>query len=153
MRTLSLLLLIGCGGGGTSGEPIMGSVSLDYGGENPKMVVGTAVQDEDVATKMLVQIGSNNVDCDTYVDRFLDFDVPKGSFIYFTADKTATGMISGSVSVMKSTSNSVTINSGPGTFTLDSTAERVTGSVAFTTTDEDVGNIVVAGTFDVKRCF
>jgi hypothetical protein len=153
MRHLVLVLAIGCGGGGTSGEPIMGTVSLDYGGSKPKMVVGAAVEVPDVPAKMLVQIGSDNVDCGTYLDVFLDFDVPKGSFIYFNVDKTATGMISGSVAVMKSTSNSVSINEGPGTITIDSNGPRVTGTVTYTTVDEDVGNIFVAGTFDVKRCF
>ncbi|MBA3503264.1 MAG: hypothetical protein M4D80_21385 [Myxococcota bacterium] len=152
MRTLALVLLVGCGGGGTSGEPIMGTVSLTYGDSKPKMVVGAAVQNKNVVGEMLVQIGSDNVDCESYLDVFLDFDVPSGTFVYFRAPKLA-GTANGAVSVMKSSSNSVSINEGTGSFTIDTIEPRVTGTITFATVDEDVGNILVAGTFDVKRCF
>jgi hypothetical protein len=151
MRHLWLLLMIGCGGG-TSGEPLMGTVTLGYGGDNPKMKVGTAVQHQDSPNNMLIQIGSDNVDCDTYLDVFLDFDAPSGSFIYFDVAKNVAST-SGSVSVMKSSSRNISINSGPGNVTITAIEPRVTGMVTFATTDEEVGMITVAGTFDVKRCF
>jgi hypothetical protein len=153
MRHLLLVLVVGCGGGGIDGEPLMGTVSLDYGGSKPKMAVGAAVEAMDAPTKMLVQIGSDNVDCGTYLDVFLDFDAPHGSFIYFLVDKTATGMVNTSVSVEKSSDRNVTVNTGSGVVTITSADARVTGSVTFTTTDEDVGTIAATGTFDVKKCF
>jgi len=130
----------------------MGTVSLTYGDSQPKLVVGAAVQSEDSPSKMLVQIGSDNVDCDTYLDNFFDLNPPSGSFIFFNVEKLA-GTTSGSVAVMKSSSNSVAVNQGPGSITIDAVEPRVTGTVTFATTDEEVGSILVAGTFDVKRCF
>jgi len=151
MRHLWMVLAIGCGGG-TSGEPLMGTVSLTYGDAKPKMVVGTAVQNEESPSKMLVQIGSDNVDCSTYLDVFLDFDVPSGTFVYFNVPKVA-GTDNGSVAVLHRSGNSIATNEGPGTVTINTVDARVTGTVTFATVDEEVGNILVAGTFDVKKCF
>jgi hypothetical protein len=153
MRHLLLVVLVGCGGGGIDGEPMTGTVSLDYGGSKPKMAVGAAVESMDAPTKMLVQIGSDNVDCGTYLDVFLDFDAPSGTFIFFTVDKTSTGMLGTSISVEKSGGRDVSVTEAPGAVLIDSTAERVTGTVTLSTTNEDVGAITVAGSFDVKRCF
>ena len=132
---------------------MMGTVALDYGGSKPKMVVGAAVNTMDSTTRMLVQMGSDNVDCDTYLDVFLDFDAPHGSFIYFDVDKTQMGSKNGTVSVEKSSSRNVSVTTGPGVITIDSIEPRVTGSVTFAITDPEAGMITVAGTFDVKRCF
>jgi len=40
-----------------------------------------------------------------------------------------------------------------GTVTIDTVMPRVTGSLTFMTTDQDVGTIAVSGNFDIKRCF
>ena len=152
MRNLALVLLVGCGGGGTDGEPMMGTVQISYGDSKPKMVVGSAVQNMDNPNEMLVQIGSDNVDCGSYLDVFLDFDVPSGTFVYFNVPKVP-GTDNGSVAVMKSGGNSISTNEGPGQVTINTVDTRVTGTVTFATVDEDVGNIMVAGTFDVKKCF
>ena len=153
MRNLALLvLLVGCGGGGTSGEPIMGTISISYGDEKPKMVVGSAVQNMDNPAEMLVQIGSDNVDCGSYLDVFLDFDAPKGTFVYFNVPKMPITE-NGSVAVMHRAGNSIATNEGPGQVTITTVDARVTGTVTFATVDEEVGNIMVAGTFDVLKCF
>src|SRR4051812_43595482 len=146
-----LLLVIGCGG--TSGEPMKGDVMFTYGTDHPKMAYGAAVQNMDTPTEMLVQIGDDNVDCSTYLDQ-LSFGGPAGNFVYFNVDQTASGPVANAtVSVEHSTGNHISINESSGTVTIDSTTPRVTGSLTFMTTDQDVGDIAVMGNFDVKRCF
>ena len=148
----ALLGGVGCGGDG-GGEPIMGSISLQYGSAAPDLKVGAVVQDAGSDTKMIVQVGTDNVDCDTNLEK-LDSasDFPKGSFVFFTTAM-APGATSGFVSVMKSTSNSVSIHSASGMVTITAIEPRVTGSLTFTTTDEEIGTISVGGDFDIIRCF
>lgn len=140
--------LVGCGGG----EPISGDITMTYGSDRPEMVVGSVVQHQD-SDDMLIQIGTDDVDCDTYLDVFLDFDLPKGHFVYFSVPKAPGTYSDGSVSVLRSKSRDISINSSSGDVTIDAIEPRVTGSVTFTTNDEDVGEIAVSGTFDVIRCF
>ncbi|MBA3464262.1 MAG: hypothetical protein H0T46_30195 [Deltaproteobacteria bacterium] len=147
---LVAVLLAACG---DSGEPMKGDVVVTYGGSSPKMDVGTAVQDEETPGKMLVQFGTDEVDCDSYLDVFLDFNLPEGTFVYFSVDKMAGTYASASVSAMKNTSRSTSINSTTGMVTITAVEPRVTGTVTFTTTDEEVGVISATGSFDVKRCF
>ena len=151
MRHFLLLLLVGCGGGGGGGEPITGTVSLDYGSDKPKLSVGAAVQDKESPNRMVVQIGTGGIDCDTNLEDFEEMP-PSGTHVVFSVDKSV-AMTNGSVGVMKVSSRSLSLNSGPGTVTITAVEPRVTGSVSFATTDDEVGNILVAGTFDVIRCF
>ena len=147
---LLALLLVGCG---TSGEPMKGDVTVHYGSSTPKMEVGTAVPAQDDPNKMLVQFGTDEVDCDTYLDVFLDFDLPHGTYVYFVVDRAPGAHAQTEVNAMKSTSSSININGTTGMVTIDGVDPRVTGSVSFTTTDDEIGEIAVSGTFDVKRCF
>jgi hypothetical protein len=152
MRRAWLILgMLGCGG--TSGEPLEGDIAIDYGGRIPDLVVGAAVQDESDEEGMLVQIGSDKVDCDTYLDRFFDFNIPNGTFVYFTVDKESGSYPQTLVGAMRSTSSSVTVNVAPGSVTIDAIEPRVTGSVSFNVNDDEIGTISVSGTFDVVRCF
>ncbi|MBA3391089.1 MAG: hypothetical protein H0T89_00510 [Deltaproteobacteria bacterium] len=144
--------VLGCGGGGGGGEPITGTIAMQYGDSSPALVVGSAIQSS-MATNMLVQIGSDNVDCDTNLVDIEGFEFPKGSFVYFDVAKAPGSHPTAGVTVMKSTSDMVNINGSTGMVTIDSAGDRVTGSVTFTTTDNDVGTISVSGTFDVLRCF
>jgi len=150
MRHLLLFLAIGCGGD-TSGEPIAGTVTLMYGEDAPKLVVGAAVEQIDAPGRMLVQLGTDDVDCGT---NFEDPDtrLSRGSFVFFDLDK-AVATTSLRVSVLHVTSSSLHLNSATGSVTIETIEPRVTGNVAFMTTDDDVGPIFVAGTFDVIRCF
>ena len=155
MKALALALLAASslGACGDSGEPMKGDVTVHYGSSTPGMKYGTAVAAEDNPNQMLVQFGSGDVDCDTYLDVFLDFSLPDGTFVYFVVDRTPGAHASTTVSTMKNTSNSTNINSSNGSVTIDGVEPRVTGRVTFTTTDDEVGQINVDGTFDVKRCF
>lgn len=148
----ALVLCVACGGG-IEGEPIEGTITMQYGDSAPAMVVGAVVQDENEPDEMLVQIGSDNVDCDTYLDVFLTFNTFGGHFVYFSVPKVPGTDDSGFVSAMRSLDNSTKINSAPGTVTIDTVEPRVTGTVTFATTDEEVGEILVSGSFDVVRCF
>jgi hypothetical protein len=151
MRRAWLVLCIGCG---TSGEPIHGNIAVTYGTAMPKMVVGSAVTDKQTAGNMVVQLGSDNVDCGTYLDEFLTLNNPSGVFVYFSVSATTPGSNANLfVNVEKSTGNNVNINSASGTVTIDSIDTRVMGSIDFTVTDMMVGTISVSGAFDVKKCF
>jgi hypothetical protein len=143
------LALIGCGG--DSGEPIEGTISIGYGDDTISPDVGAALRDPDSSTRMYVLIGTNGVDCGTDLETFNE----SGTFVFFDVDNTGPATHSDtSIDVIRSTSNNFSLNGGFGTVVIDTIgAERVTGSVTFSTPDEDVGMITVGGTFDVIRCF
>lgn len=143
-------LIVGCG---TSGEPLSGDVAVHYGSDTPDLVVGTAVRTADTTDQMLVQLGTDEVDCDTYLDVFLSFDNPEGTFVYFNVPDQPGDYADAFVSVMKSEDRSTHTNLSSGAVTITAVEPRVTGTVTFDTTDDEVGEISVAGSFDVKRCF
>jgi len=148
MRTLVWLLVVGCG---DSGEPIKGDIAIQYGADSPDLKVGSVIEDENDPGKMLVQIGTEEVDCDTRLDSL--FGTPVGTFVYFSVDQ-APGSYPGTfVQAAHRAGNSISVNLSDGDVTIDAIEPRVTGSVTFMTTDQDVGDISVSGTFDVFRCF
>lgn len=114
--------------------------------------VGAALHDPDsLPTEMFILIGTNEVDCG--VD-FETFDA-SGTFVMFEVDNTMPATYdSASISVVRSTATRFSLNSSSGTVVIDAIgAERVTGSLTFSTTDDEVGTITASGTFDVIRCF
>lgn len=148
-QALGCLLLVACG---TSGEPMNGDITVMYGTSAPKMIVGAAVEDMSEPGHMLVEMGDDNVDCGTNFSE-LSFG-NSGTFVYFSVDGTTPGMQSDAwVTVEHSSGRHVSSNSTDGMVTIDAVSPRVTGSVTFQTTDDDVGTISVSGSFDVKRCF
>ena len=147
---LVLLALAACG---DSGEPMKGDVTVRYGSSSPSMKYGTAVAATDSPSQMLVQFGSGDVDCDTYLDVFLDFSLPDGTFIYFVVNRAPGTHAQTSVSAMKNDGNSTSINTSTGSVTIDAVGDRVTGRVTFSTTDDEAGQITADGSFDVKTCF
>lgn len=152
MRTI--LALLACGAcGGIEGDPIEGTVEIQYGESSPDLVVGSVVEDDNTPGLMLVQLGSDNVDCDTYLDVFLSFSNPEGTFLYFSVDRLPGTYTDGFISAMRSDGGTTKINASSGSVTIDAVEPRVTGSVTFETTDDEVGTISASGTFDVKRCF
>lgn len=145
-----LLLLVGCDS--DEGEPIEGTITMQYGDKNPAMVVGAAVQHEG-DDDMLVQIGSKSVGCGTYLDNFLDFDAPGGHFVHFSVPKTPAVYDQNAVTVDRNNSNESRSYQAFGDVVIDSVGERVTGSLTFTATDDEIGTIALSGSFDVLRCF
>ncbi|CAN5717421.1 hypothetical protein BH11MYX3_BH11MYX3_33630 [soil metagenome] len=153
-EAMKRMLLVVCGliGCTDSGEPQNGDVTIHYGSSTPKLDVGAAIQDSKVPGSMLVQIGSDEVNCDTDLDDF-DFNGPTGTFVFSSVDKGPGVHASTSVSAMKVTSSSISIHGTSGMVTITAVEPRVTGTIMFTTTDQEVGEIAVAGSFDIKRCF
>ena len=142
------LLLAACGG--TSGEPLKGSIAFTYGTSMPKMTVGSAVEKKDMPGKMVVQIGDDNVDCGTDLDN----SFASGTFVFFTVDATTPSTdANAAIAVEHSSGGNISLNEAGGNLTIDTVMPRVTGSLTFETTDQDVGTISVSGNFDVKRCF
>lgn len=152
MRTALMWLILAACGGGIDGELLAGDITIQYGSSSPKLEVGTAVRAE-ADGDMLVQIGSNNVDCDTYLDMFISFDYPEGTFVYFTVSSSMPGTYPNEpVDFMKSGSRNTSINGTLGMVTIESIDTRVKGTVVATTTDEEVGTLSVQGSFDVVSC-
>jgi hypothetical protein len=152
-KTLLLAIavcMVGCGG--DSGEPIEGTITIGYGDDMITPDVGAALHEPDSPPNlMFIIIGTNAVDCG--ID-FETFDA-RGTFVLFDVDNTAPATHNDtSISVVRNTSNSFSLNGSFGTVVIDSIGtDRVTGSVTFSTTDEEVGAITAMGTFDVARCF
>jgi hypothetical protein len=151
---LVLGVLVGCGGGPT-GEPLMGDVTLEYGSDRPDLVVGSAVLTEGQdGMQMLVQLGSDEVDCETDLDELFLFDGPEGMFVYFAVEPMPMVHPMAIVNVMKSDGHETLINASTGMVVIEAVGDRVTGTVsAMIVDDEGVGTIRVAGGFDVKKCF
>src|SRR3569623_489006 len=101
---------------GTSGEPMKGDIMYPYGSSHPKMVVGSA--------------GEDNVDCSTNLDNFVLIGGPIGTFVYFSVIATTPGTdTSATISAEQSSRNNTSINESSGTVTIDTIDTRVTGSL------------------------
>jgi hypothetical protein len=140
-------MLAACG----SGEPMSGTIAVQYGSDNVAMEVGAVVVDDSDPNQMLVQMGSREIDCDTQLDSL--FGVPRGTFVFFSIDQAAGTYMATTVSAARREGNSISVNISSGDVIIDAVGERVTGSVTFETTDDEVGTISVSGTFDVFKCF
>lgn len=147
-----LLFAIGCGSGGGGGEPLMGSIAVQYGTMMPDMTTGSAVLSHDSPMQMVIQIGSDHVDCQT--DLSGSFFGSQGTYVFFNADNTMPSTNpQADITVENVSGNHIDLNGSTGSVTISTIDTRVTGTVTFTTTDSMIGTISVNGDFDVKRCF
>jgi len=74
--------------------------------------------------------------------------------VYFSVNKTTPGTDTMAfVTAETSSGNHIDADSTNGTVTIDAIDARVTGSVTFSSSTQDVSTITANGTFDVKRCF
>jgi hypothetical protein len=154
MRIVLALALATAACGGDDGEPITGSIAMDYGGDAAAFKVGSVVEDENTPGKMIVQVGTNDVNCDTYLDNLFSFNNPKGTFLYFSVDPAPGTYTDFFINAMRSDGDGTKINASFGSVTIDTVDGRVTGTVnEFDTTDDEVGTITASGTFDVLKCF
>jgi hypothetical protein len=152
MRIIWALALAACGG--TSGEPIEGDVSINYGGDTIDFIVGAVVEDENTPGQMLVQLGTDKIDCDSNLDNLFSFNNPDGTFLFFSVDQEPGTYTDGFISAMRADGGSTHINSSTGSVTIEIVGDRVTGTVdEFSTTDDEVGEITAGGSFDVLKCF
>ncbi len=95
-----------------------------------------------------------NVDCSTNLGQLVLVGGPSGTFVYFSVSATTPGTDANAfINAQHSGGNHTSINEASGTVTIDTIGTRVTGSLMFSTTDQDVGPISVSGNFDVKKCF
>ncbi len=151
MRIIWALALAACG---TSGEPIEGDISINYGGDTIDFAVGAVIEDENTPGQMLVQLGTDKIDCDSNLDNLFSFNNPDGTFLFFSVLPEPGTYTDGFLSAMRSDNNSVHINSSTGSVTITTVGDRVIGTVdEFSTTDEEVGEITAGGSFDVLKCF
>ena len=147
-----LLCAVGCGSSGGGGEPQLGNAMIVNGGKTIMLATGSAIQDSMDATKMAIQLGSDNVSCTS--DIYNKFP-GSGTYVYLAVDKTTPGSNPmQEVDVLTVSSNHIDIVGGSGTSTVTSIDTRVMGSVSYTFTDSMTNNtITVSGNFDVKKCF
>lgn len=149
MRIIWAIALAACGG--TSGEPIGGDVSISFDGDTQPFVVGAVIEDEDVPGNMVVQLGTDEIDCDTNLDSLF---LPDGVFLTFSVEEAPGTYEDGFISAIRADGNSIHLNASTGSVTIDAVGDRVTGTLTeFSTTDDDVGEITAVGTFDVLKCF
>jgi hypothetical protein len=148
---VALSCIVGCG---TSGEPLHGDVMMTYGTAAPKLVVGSAVEDKQMAGNMLVQLGTDNVDCGMNLGDFGFSGPPSGVYVAVSVSKTVPVTDpQASIEVIKTDGANININISSGSVMIDSSDTRVMGSLTFSTTDDQAGPITVSGGFDVKKCF
>ena len=142
-----LCVAAGCGGGG-GGEPITGTLSIDYG-THITPGVGAVLENPMAPDEVYVLIGTSGVDCGTD----LEHDHPdNGTYVLFSVAPVV-GAVTPFVSVIRVEPQHLGSNSTSGDVTIDAVGERLTGSLAnFSTTDNEVGTISAAGTFDVLNC-
>lgn len=146
--TTASAMMIGCGG--DEGEPMEGSLQILVGNDAVTPSVGAALSNPEVPGEMVVLMGTNEVSCSTDL-----YDEPpqSGTFVMFSTEIATLGPRDTGISVIRLSRSSSSLNSTDGTVTIDAVGERVTGSVVFDTTDDEVGTIAVTGTFDVLKCF
>lgn len=151
MRIIWALALAACG---ASGEPIEGDISISYGGDVFPFTVGAVVEDANTPGQMLVQLGTDEIDCDSNLDNLFSFNNPDGTFLFFSVLPEPGTYTDGFLSAMRSDNGSTQINASTGSVTITTVDGRVTGTVdEFSTTDDEVGEITASGSFDVLKCF
>ncbi len=152
MRIIWALALAACGG--TSGEPIEGDISISYDGDTLPFVVGAVIEDANTPGNMLVQLGTDKIDCDTNLDNLFSFNNPEGTFLFFSVEPSPGTYTDGFISAMRVDGGSTHINASTGSVTITTVGDRVTGTLdEFSTTDDEVGEITAVGSFDVLTCF
>jgi hypothetical protein len=146
---VGMMLVVGCGGGG--GEPIEGTVTIDWGDDHVVPTVGAAIEDTETADaeNMLVYIGTTDIDCGTTFESRIN----PGTYVAFSVDRTAPGEHTPPITIIRVEGGSGHFNSASGMVTIDMIGDRVTGDFMVETTDDEAGALVAGGTFDVIRCF
>lgn len=124
---------------------------MQVGDTFPALAVGTVVQHRDDPDLMLVQFGTNEVFCDSYLDDF-ETEQPEGTFVYFPIAK-APGTYSNTLVDALIVEDGSMAAYGTGTdVTLTTVGERVTGNFMYESLETDYGDIFVSGNFDVVSC-
>ena len=150
MRAVVLAMLgvlAACGDEG--GEPMGGTLAIDWGEDHVVPTIGTTFEDPDDPTQMYVLVGtSSGLDCGTDLQSSID----KGTYVMFGADRTAPGATTTLVTVVRVEPGSAQFRGTSSPITIDAIGERVTGSLTMEYADDEVGRIAASGTFDVINC-
>lgn len=150
MRAVALAMLgvlAACGDEG--GEPMTGTLAIDWGEDHVVPTIGTTFENPDEPTQMWVLIGtSSGLDCGTDLQSTID----KGVYVMFSADRTAPGSTTTLITVIHVEPGSAQFRGTSSPIVIDAIGERVTGSLTMESTDDEVGRIAAAGTFDVINC-
>ncbi len=145
-----LLVLLAACGSSHSGEPQMGTATVQYGSTTRMMTTGSAIMDTQTPGNMIIQLGDDGVSCSTNLNQSLDLS---GMFATMSVSSSAPGTNpNADITVIYAANNNINIEGASGMVTVDAIDTRVTGSVTFTTTGS-AGTISATGTFDVKKCF
>jgi hypothetical protein len=138
---------------GPTGEPADGDVVLTIKGQTEMPMTGAAIADANDPADMLVVIGTSGIDC-TF-DPMTFFHL--GVYAQLHADKTTPGTDADAEIDVVDISNNGGLNydgdGSSGAVTIDTIADRVTGSVTFSYASDSDGTVSANGSFDVKRCF
>ncbi len=137
-----------------TGERNRGDATFVYDGDSAPLIVGSAIEAADDPSMMIVQLGTDRVDCEFDLGRVSSMPgMPDGYFVSFALPKT--GVIDAPyVHVQRGDGSESWHRFATGIVGLDSVGERVTGTVSFSLQPfESVREIEVLGRFDVKRCF
>lgn len=145
---------------GPNGEPMHGTATVSGYGASAHMVVGAVVRDQSSAGSMLVQMGSDNVDCNTDLRSIAMVpQFPSGTFVFFSASDSmvTNGTVSISTSVVHNGdvdgSNAQFESDGGADVSITSIGSRVVGTIDFVHDNSTVGSVVVSGSFEVKKCY
>lgn len=149
---LITVTLAACGGGAGDGEPMSGTLAIGVGGETITPAFGAAIEeslDQDPGgTRAVVVMGTAPVSCETNVTGQLS----QGTYVTFRIDR-ATGAQTSFATVIRVVEIGAFLNGAPSPVMIDALDGRITGSVTLAATDDRLGAITAAGTFDVIRCF
>jgi hypothetical protein len=142
--------LIGCGGGGSDGEPIGGTIAFTVGTETIVPSAGAALQlEETPADQMVILIATSEARCG-----ITGMGDPPDWFLEAQVSNQAPGTWQTAIFLAHIAGQDDSYSSfGSGTIVIDSIgAERVTGSIDYmdTATDPPAS---ITGTFDIIRCF
>jgi hypothetical protein len=144
------VVVIGCGGGDSDGEPIAGTIEFMVGAETIRPTAGAALQlDGTPPDQMIILIATSEARCG--IDGTGD---PPDWFSQTTVNNEGPATWQTAVALLHIAGEEDSYSSsGPGTVVIDSIGpERITGSIDYTGTDvQPVARI--SGTFDIIRCF
>jgi hypothetical protein len=128
------------------GEPMEGTLVIEYADLVVEPIVGAAIRD--VGGNALVVVGTRDISCQTIVQSQLR----RGTYLSFSIEPML-GSHAPFVSVIRVVPGGIHINGTTGMVELERVDGRIAGSVEVDAEDAELGPITASGTFDVRRCF
>lgn len=141
------IALAGCGTP-IQTDPLRGDIEFQHEGyvEVPMFGVAVAAHDTTLPRKMLVQIGTGYLDCDTYIPESISL-LPAGWYIHAVALLAEPSTVD--VTLHEQTAEGTGVDQVfPMGLTVDAVDMRVRGHATL-----DTLRIRISGSFDIFRCF